>query len=36
MNKVFVYGTLKSGGEVRGLNQFGDGATIKKSKNTIS
>lgn len=28
MNKVFVYGTLKSGGEVRGLNQFGDGATI--------
>ena len=28
MNKVFVYGTLKSGGEVRGLHQFGDGATI--------
>jgi gamma-glutamylcyclotransferase (GGCT)/AIG2-like uncharacterized protein YtfP len=28
MNKVFVYGTLKSGGDVRGLNQFGDGATI--------
>ena len=28
MNKVFVYGTLKSGGEIRGLNQFGDGANI--------
>ena len=22
MNRVFVYGTLKSGGEIRGLNQF--------------
>ena len=28
MNKVFVYGTLKSGGEIRGLNQFGEGASI--------
>ena len=28
MNNVFVYGTLKSGGEVRGLNNFGTGATI--------
>jgi len=27
-NKVFVYGTLKSGGSIRGLNQFGDGAVI--------
>ena len=26
--KVFVYGTLKSGGEIRGLHQFGDGASI--------
>jgi gamma-glutamylcyclotransferase (GGCT)/AIG2-like uncharacterized protein YtfP len=28
MNKVFVYGSLKSGGEIRGLNNFGDGAII--------
>ena len=28
MNRVFVYGTLKSGGDIRGLNQFGDGASI--------
>lgn len=28
MEKVFVYGTLKTGGTVRGLNTFGDGATI--------
>ena len=28
MNRVFVYGTLKSGGEIRGLNQFGEGASI--------
>ena len=28
MFKVFVYGTLKSGGDIRGLNQFGDGANI--------
>lgn len=27
-NKVFVYGTLKTGGTIRGLNQFGDGAVI--------
>jgi gamma-glutamylaminecyclotransferase len=26
--KVFVYGTLKSGGEIRGLHQFVDGAVI--------
>ena len=35
MANVFVYGTLKSGGEVRGLNQFGDGANIVgKAKTT--
>ena len=28
MNRVFVYGTLKSGGEIRGLTQFGEGASI--------
>mgnify|MGYP001185875526 CR=1 FL=1 len=28
MNKVFVYGTLKSGGSIRGLSNFGDGAVI--------
>tara|TARA_Y100000389_G_scaffold198239_1_gene234373 strand:+ start:4697 stop:5104 length:408 start_codon:yes stop_codon:yes gene_type:complete len=28
LHKVFVYGTLKSGGEIRGLNTFGEGATI--------
>ena len=28
MNKVFVYGTLKSGGSIRGLENFGDGAVI--------
>ena len=27
-NKVFVYGTLKSGGMIRGLDGFGDEATI--------
>tara|TARA_B100000900_G_scaffold409095_1_gene424424 strand:+ start:2904 stop:3350 length:447 start_codon:yes stop_codon:yes gene_type:complete len=33
--KVFVYGTLKSGGDIRGLNQFGDGANIVgKTKTT--
>lgn len=33
--QVFVYGTLKSGGDIRGLNQFGDGATIVgKAKTT--
>ena len=33
--KVFVYGTLKSGGDIRGLNQFGDGASIVgKAKTT--
>ena len=26
--KVFVYGTLKSGGEIRGLHQFVGGAVI--------
>jgi|TARA_B100000212_G_scaffold99632_2_gene73281 gamma-glutamylcyclotransferase (GGCT)/AIG2-like uncharacterized protein YtfP len=35
MFKVFVYGTLKSGGDIRGLNQFGDGANIVgKAKTT--
>lgn len=35
MSKVFVYGTLKSGGEIRGLNSFGDGAVIVgKAKTT--
>jgi gamma-glutamylcyclotransferase (GGCT)/AIG2-like uncharacterized protein YtfP len=35
MAKVFVYGTLKSGGELRGLDRFGDGATIVgKAKTT--
>ena len=28
MHKVFVYGSLKSGGSIRGLNQFGEGADI--------
>ena len=28
MFRVFVYGSLKSGGDIRGLNQFGDGAAI--------
>jgi|TARA_R100000081_G_C4792819_1_gene158883 gamma-glutamylcyclotransferase (GGCT)/AIG2-like uncharacterized protein YtfP len=33
--RVFVYGTLKSGGDIRGLNQFGDGANIiGKTKTT--
>ncbi len=27
-HKVFVYGSLKSGGTIRGLNQFGEGADI--------
>ena len=27
-HQVFVYGTLKSGGEIRGLNNFGDSAII--------
>ena len=35
MNKVFVYGTLKSGGEIRGLNQFGDGANIVGKAKTL-
>jgi len=34
-NKVFVYGTLKSGGEIRGLNQFGDGAVIVGKAQTV-
>ena len=35
MNKVFVYGTLKSGGAIRGLSNFGDGAVIVgKAKTT--
>ena len=35
LHKVFVYGTLKSGGDIRGLNQFGEGATIVgKAKTT--
>ena len=35
MNKVFVYGTLKSGGSIRGLSNFGDGAVIVgKAKTT--
>jgi gamma-glutamylcyclotransferase (GGCT)/AIG2-like uncharacterized protein YtfP len=28
LHKVFVYGSLKSGGDIRGLHSFGDGATI--------
>lgn len=35
MNKVFVYGTLKSGGEIRGLNQFGNGAMIVGKAKTL-
>ena len=35
MARVFVYGTLKSGGEVRGLNQFGDGAEIVGKAKTV-
>ena len=35
MNKVFVYGTLKSGGEIRGLNQFGEGASIVGKAKTM-
>ena len=34
-NKVFVYGTLKSGGQIRGLNQFGDGAVIVGKAQTV-
>tara|TARA_B100001564_G_C20024272_1_gene396003 strand:- start:6 stop:392 length:387 start_codon:yes stop_codon:yes gene_type:complete len=35
MSKVFVYGTLKSGGTIRGLSGFGDGAVIVgKAKTT--
>ena len=34
-NKVFVYGTLKSGGQIRGLNQFGDGAVILGKAQTV-
>lgn len=35
MHKVFVYGTLKSGGSIRGLNNFGEGADIVgKAKTT--
>ena len=34
-NKVFVYGTLKSGGQSRGLNQFGDGAVIVGKAQTV-
>ena len=33
--KVFVYGTLKSGGEIRGLHQFGDGASIVGKAETV-
>ena len=32
MNRVFVYGTLKSGGEIRGLNQFEDAVIVGKAK----
>ena len=35
MNKVFVYGTLKSGGAIRGLNQFGEGAAIVGKAKTM-
>lgn len=35
MNRVFVYGTLKSGGEIRGLNQFGEGAAIVGKAKTM-
>ena len=35
MNRVFVYGTLKSGGAIRGLNQFGEGAAIVGKAKTI-
>ena len=35
MAKVFVYGTLKSGGELRGLDRFGDGATIVGKAKTV-
>ncbi len=34
-NRVFVYGTLKSGGAIRGLNQFGDGAIIVGKAQTV-
>ena len=34
-NKVFVYGTLKSGGQIRRLNQFGDGAVIVGKAQTV-
>mgnify|MGYP000844837751 CR=1 FL=1 len=34
IDKVFVYGSLKSGGEVRGLNQF-EGATIVGKATTL-
>ena len=35
MHKIFVYGTLKSGGQIRGLNQFGDGAVIVGKAQTV-
>tara|TARA_B000000609_G_C24179378_1_gene356701 strand:- start:478 stop:861 length:384 start_codon:yes stop_codon:yes gene_type:complete len=35
MNRVFVYGTLKSGGAIRGLNQFGEGAAIVGKAKTM-
>lgn len=35
MAKVFVYGTLKSGGELRGLDRFGNGATIVGKAKTV-
>ena len=34
LDKVFVYGSLKSGGSVRGLNQF-EGATIVGKAKTL-
>ena len=35
MNRVFVYGTLKSGGAIRGLNPFGEGAAIVGKAKTM-
>lgn len=34
-HRVFVYGTLKSGGEMRGLDMFGDGADIVGKAQTV-
>ena len=36
LDKVFVYGSLKSGGAVRGLNQFEGATIVGKAKTAIN